>query len=153
MLRLDRPGVPCFCGCLLNNLYFFFRVLFIIWNNVIRAFSTTTGEWIRDLEGQANSQVVSVHCHPQNPKLIYACTEAGQLISWKWKSGVINETINLKFETTTVFVKSFHFINLKYQPTHAFVTWRSSKDAITQLGIFDLSTGTKDDTKQTLNLA
>lgn len=66
-----------------------FRILFVIWDDVVRAYSTQTGEWIRDLEG-ANADIIGVQCVAEYPKLVFACTVTGQVISWKWKSGVVN---------------------------------------------------------------
>lgn len=73
----------------LNRILIFFRILFVIWDDVVRAYSTQTGEWIRDLEG-ANAHIVGIQCVPEYPKLVFACTVSGQVLSWKWKSGVVN---------------------------------------------------------------
>lgn len=71
---------------------FLFRILFIIWNNIVRAYSAQTGEWIRDLEG-ATENIVGIQLDVHNHKIVFACTTTGQIVSWKWKSGVVNENI------------------------------------------------------------
>lgn len=66
------------------------RILFIIWDNIVRAYSAQTGEWIRDLEG-ANGEIINLQVDLHNPKIVIACTERGNIVSWKWKSGVVHE--------------------------------------------------------------
>lgn len=56
----------------------------------MRAYSSQTGEWIRDLEG-ASAEIVNVQPDPANAKILFACTVEGQVISWKVKSGVVDK--------------------------------------------------------------
>lgn len=59
---------------------------------MVRVYSTLTGEWIRDLDGP-NAQIIGTQYDQQNAKILYACTETGEVVSWKWRSGVVHEKI------------------------------------------------------------
>lgn len=126
-------------------LIFFFRsrsILFIIWDTNIRAYSTSTGEWIRELEGLSGKKIVGQQWDPENPKLLYGCTDGGNIISWKWESGVVNEKQTLRFLFgSNARVESFSLIPMKDKRAYGLISWRGSDSPNVQIGIFDLANG------------
>lgn len=128
--------------------------LFVVCDDNIRVYSTTTGEWARELEGISGKPIIGHQCDPNNGKLLYGCTQTGDIISWKWESGVVHEKQSLRFFVNgRVNINSFSLINLK-NTTEVFglVTWRQSVIENFKLGIFNLSTGFQEDIKLSLKL-
>lgn len=111
-------------------------------NSNIRAYSTLTGEWIRDLEGISGRKIIGQQCDLRNPKLLYACTEAGDVVSWKWKSGVLHEKIELRFaHGTKPTVLSFALVPAKGVQLLGLVTWTNNQSKNIKYGLFELSEG------------
>lgn len=67
-----------------------FRTLFIISANTVRAYSTYTSEWIRDLEEISDPTIVNIQNIPDNPTVLYGCTTDGSIVSWKYLLGTID---------------------------------------------------------------
>lgn len=132
--------------------------LFVIADDQILVYSTQTGEYVRDLDGVPGKKIIATQCDPNNPKLLYGCTESGDIISWKWKSGVINEKQWLRFHAnsnnkTTATVNSFSLIAMKNQTqTHGLITWRTAQNINVQIGIFNLLNGQREDVALPLKL-
>lgn len=119
----------------------------------IRAYSSSTGEWIRELEGNGGETIVGQQWDPNNSKLLYGCTNAGHIISWKWLSGVVNEKQTLRFTFgSNARVESFNLIPTKDRRPHGLISWRGDNNPNVQIGIFDLATGFRVDSKFSLNL-
>lgn len=133
--------------------FFLFRILFVIWDNVVRAYSSQTGEWIRDLEG-ASTDIVSLQTDPECTKLVYACTSTGQVLSWKWRSGVIDENIQLRLEGARGggLVHSFHIVDLGDKRPYGLVSWSSRYGTQVQFSLFDLSNGVANEVDFGINL-
>lgn len=131
-----------------------FRSLFVISDDHVLVYSTQTGEYVRELEGILGKKIIAIQCDLTNPKLLYGCTETGDIISWKWKSGVINEKHWLRFYVgTNALVNSFSLIGMKdATQTFGLITWRSSNDINMQIGIFNLVNGLQEDVKLPLKL-
>lgn len=135
-----------------------FRSLFVISDDHILVYSTQTGEYVRELEGISGRKIIAIHCDPNSPKLLFGCTEAGDIISWKWKSGVINEKNFLRFNSfETQKVLTFSLIALKDKSQiYGLVTWRQigngHKRINVQIGIFNLLNGLQENIKLPLHL-
>lgn len=130
----------------------YYRILFIIWDKCIRAYSTLTGEWIRDMEG-STERLIGHQCDPLNPKLLYACTEIGEIIAWKWKSGVIHSRVKLNFVQNNAVVSNFTLIEMKDKRSYGLVAWRDGGGVSKiKIGIYDLSDGTLQEVKIPLRL-
>lgn len=102
-----------------------------------------TGEWIRELEGISGKKIVGQQWDPNNTKLLYGCTDAGDIISWKLESGVVNEKQMLRFMFgSKARVESFALVPMK-DDKHAYglVSWRGDDSPNVQIGIFDLANG------------
>lgn len=120
----------------------------------VLVYSTQTGEYVRELEGIVGRKLVAIQCDLNNPKLLYGCTASGDIISWKWKSGVINEKHWLRFPVNSnAIVTAFSLIQMKdATQTYGLITWRTSKNIIMQIGIFNLLNGLQEDVKLPLKL-
>lgn len=144
---------------LCNPFYSFFcSSLFVIADDQILVYSTKTGEYVRDLDGVPGKKIIATQCDPNNPKLLYGCTESGDIISWKWVSGVINEKQWLRLHANaninrTATVTSFSLICMKDQTqTYGLITWRAANNINMQIGIFNLLNGQREDIRLPLDL-
>lgn len=131
-----------------------FRSLFVISDDHILVYSTQTGEYVRELEGIPGRKIIAIQCDSNNPKLLFGCTESGDIISWKWKSGVINEKQFLRFPTHgATRVLTFALIGMKDESqTYGLVTWRQPNRMNVQFGIFNLLNGLQENIKLQLEL-
>ncbi|XP_017882412.1 WD repeat-containing protein 75 [Ceratina calcarata] len=66
------------------------ETLYIVWKHVIRAYSTQTGDFVKELE-PANHRIAGLIIHPENPNLLIACTENGirtfHIVNYKTHKG------------------------------------------------------------------
>lgn len=118
---------------------------------MVRAYSSQTGEWIRDLEG-ANAEIVHLQTDPTSPLLVYACTVTGQVVSWKWRSGVVHETIALRFSTAGALVRSFHIVDLGDKRPYGLAAWSPRAGCPVQCSVFDFGNGVAQDLAFGMNL-
>lgn len=150
-------------------IFFLASSLFVIADDHILVYSTHTGEYVRDLDGIPGKKIIATHCDPMNPKSLYGCTESGDIILWKWKSGVITEKQWLRFHMNndgnnsgdsdtnktdnTAKVNSFSLIGMKDQSQrYGLITWRSLRTTKMQIGIFNLMNGLREDVALPLKL-
>lgn len=132
----------------------YFRALFVVCDDNIRVYSTVTGKFIRGLEGTAGRKIIGQQCDRNNSKLLYGCTESGDIISWKWKSGVVNEKQALRFYGgTKATVYTFNLIELQdLSQAYGLITWRTKDSVKIQIGIFNLASGLQEDIQLPLKL-
>jgi len=76
----------------LSNVIFFFSTLYILWKNLIRAYSTQTGDFVREFEA-ADYRIAGMIMHPDNSNIIIGCTENGELNYWSCQSGIITKKL------------------------------------------------------------
>lgn len=131
-----------------------FRTLFVVSDDHILVYSTQTGEYVRELEGIPGKKIIAIQVDPNNPKLLYGCTESGDIISWKWKSGVINEKHFLRFRVgSSAAITTFVIISMKdATQTYGLITWRGSNRSKLQIGIFNLLNGLQEEVRIPLKL-
>lgn len=132
-----------------------FSSLFVISDDHILVYSSTTGEYVRELEGISGRKIIAIQCDPNNAKLLYGCTDCGDIISWKWKSGVINEKRSLHISPVhPPKINTFSLIPMKdATQTYGLITWRRTQRDNVQIGIFNLLNGLQEDVKLPLKLA
>lgn len=129
--------------------------MFVISDDHVLVYSTNTGEYVRDLEGIAGKKIIATQCDPINPKVLFGCTESGDIISWKWTSGIINEKQWLRFHANsnnsssndnTVTISSFSLIGMR-DPSQRYglIAWRSVNEMNIQIGVFNLTNGQRED--------
>ncbi|KAJ6648432.1 WD repeat-containing protein 75 [Pseudolycoriella hygida] len=128
------------------------EVLFIIRQpKTVCAYSTNTGEWMCDLDEPTES-LVGIHNMPNDTRRLIGCTESGDIVTWKHKSGVIENKVKINFPAKGAVVKvgSFNIISLDASDELlGLITWTYSHDAQVQICIFDLRTG---NLKKTVNM-
>ncbi|KAK1133746.1 hypothetical protein K0M31_011541 [Melipona bicolor] len=119
------------------------ETLYIVWKHIIRAYSTQTGDFVKELE-PASNRIAGLIVHPENPNLIIACTENGELNFWSCQSGIITKKLKLKFQDEPK-IKTFHIVNYKSHKGNDFrqvlVTYISKCDAKIYVVLFDLDNG------------
>lgn len=122
------------------------RALFVICDENIRVFSTITGECIRSLEGVDGHTIIGQQFDLNNPKLLYTCSETGDVTSWKWKSSVLNQKQRVKLPAQFgPIVTTFALISMKGSAEpYALITWRQKRDSQTHIAVFNLSTGQRE---------
>lgn len=76
--------------CIING--FLFRTLHIVWKNVIRVYSTQTGDFVREFE-PSGYRISGIILHPDNISVIVGCTENGELYFWNCQSGIITRKL------------------------------------------------------------
>jgi len=72
--------------------FFFYRTLHIVWKNVIRVYSTQTGDFVREFE-PLDYRIAGIIAHPDNTSVIIGCTENGELYFWNCQSGIITKKL------------------------------------------------------------
>ena len=119
------------------------ETLYIVWKHVIRAYSTQTGDFVRELE-PANHRIAGLIIHPENSNLIITCTENGELNFWSCQSGIITKKLKLKFQDEPR-IKTFHIVNYKTHKGNelrqVLVTYLSNNKTEIYIVLFDLETG------------
>ncbi|XP_059616910.1 WD repeat-containing protein 75 [Phlebotomus argentipes] len=114
--------------------------ILLVWNNTVRVFNVTTGEWVRDLE-KTDADLVGIEFDPTNPKLLIGCTRSGEVVTWKWKSGIKHERINLMISSVNFCVKSFNVFEGQEGSLEAVVVYFYDKDSKIKLDVFRLTNG------------
>ncbi|KAG9433300.1 WD repeat-containing protein 75 [Apis mellifera carnica] len=119
------------------------ELLYIVWKHVIRAYSTQTGDFVKELE-PASFRIAGLIVHPENPNLIIACTENGELNFWSCQSGIITKKLKLKFQEEPK-IKTFHIVNYKTHKGNelkqVLVTYISKCNTKIYIVLFDLDNG------------
>lgn len=70
------------------------RSLFITRASTVSVYSVSTGEWNHDLANSTDATIVNIQNIPDEPTMLFGCTEKGDIIKWKYKSsGTIDTTV------------------------------------------------------------
>ncbi|XP_076285922.1 WD repeat-containing protein l(2)05287 [Lasioglossum baleicum] len=119
------------------------ETLYIIWKHYIRAYSTQTGDFVKELE-PASHRISGLIVHPENFNTIIACTENGELNFWSCQSGIITKKLKLNFQEEPK-VKTFHIVNYKTHKgdelSQVLITYISKCNKLIYVLLFDLDTG------------
>ncbi|XP_076654715.1 WD repeat-containing protein l(2)05287 [Halictus rubicundus] len=119
------------------------ETLYIIWKHYIRAYSTQTGDFVKELE-PASHRISALIVHPENFNTIIACTENGELNFWSCQSGIITKKLKLNFQEEPK-VKTFHIVNYKTHKgnelSQVLITYISKCNKLIYVVLFDLDTG------------
>lgn len=89
---------------------------------------------------------MAVQFQTDNPKLLYGCPEDGNVIVWKWRSGVKERRIQLQFRNPST-VSTFNLIPIDVAEGQqlALATYWDNVTQNMQIDTFDLETGTRID--------
>ncbi|XP_076755512.1 WD repeat-containing protein l(2)05287 [Xylocopa sonorina] len=119
------------------------ETLYIVWKHIIRAYSTQTGDFVRELE-PADYRIAGLIVHPENPNVIIACTENGELNFWNCQSGITTKKLKLKFQEEPK-IKTFHIVTYKTHVGHelsqVLVTYVSKCNTEIYIVLFDIDNG------------
>lgn len=64
------------------------RTVYVVWKQVIRAYSAQTGDFVKELE-PAEHKIISITLSPENSDTILGCTDNGELLYWNCQNGLI----------------------------------------------------------------
>ncbi|KAG8222238.1 hypothetical protein J437_LFUL001436 [Ladona fulva] len=103
------------------------EVIYIVWGNSVRSYSTQTGEFLQEYEGlterSAGVQLI------RGTETLATCSRKGEIIFWSRKSAVVQErkvTIRLfmpcSYSTSGLFLISYEFLQDIILPPGAIVT-------------------------------
>ncbi|KAL6434766.1 hypothetical protein ACFW04_005163 [Cataglyphis niger] len=122
------------------------ETLYIVWKNVIRVYSTQTGDFVREFE-PSNYRIAGIIVHPDNANVIIGCTENGELDFWNCQSGIITKKLQLRSITDNkAKIKTFHITKYKTfqgnEICQALITYLSNCGNKIYILLFDIENGT-----------
>ncbi|KAG5319933.1 WDR75 protein, partial [Pseudoatta argentina] len=122
------------------------ETLYIMWKNVIRVYSTQTGDFVREFE-PLDYRIAGVIPHPDNASVIIGCTENGELYFWNCQSGIITKKLQLKFlANDKAKIKTFHIVKHRTaqgnEICQTLITHLSDCGNKIYVLLFDIETGT-----------
>lgn len=112
--------------------------ILVIFKNLVQVYSTTTGEWLRDLEG-VKDEIIGIQYDLNNPKIVFALSKTGEMFRWKWETGENLGTRLLPFDNYTVL--SFHLVDVLPESTSGFMTYTSSVTGRVDWAVVDMPVG------------
>ncbi|XP_053961195.1 WD repeat-containing protein 75 [Anastrepha ludens] len=126
--------------------------LFIRSKDVIRVYSTATGEVVRKLSG-ANANLVSMELELLDNETLVACTTNGEVLRWYWRTGRLQKTLRLKMYNNPTFL-TFNLINFygNSKTACAFVTFRNENEDLVKWFVVDTTSGERLNVPCTLKL-
>ncbi|KAJ1527769.1 hypothetical protein ONE63_007724 [Megalurothrips usitatus] len=101
------------------------KLLYVVYGHVIRAFSTQSGEQVRDFRGLSHP-AVGVQVHPTRPELVVAVSESGEMMAWRWESGIHMMTVRLRvagLANEDVRLTGFKLLPSEDGDCDVYVTW------------------------------
>ncbi|XP_043271275.1 WD repeat-containing protein 75 [Venturia canescens] len=130
------------------------EILYVVWKQVIRTYSTNTGDFVREFE-PADNRITGIVHHSEDFNTIVGCTETGDLVNWNSQNGLVFKKLKLNIEKD-VKISTFHIVNYTNpwgKPiTQALVSYVTKNRNLINLVLLDLETGisTKYVTKELL---
>ncbi|XP_046621539.1 WD repeat-containing protein 75 [Neodiprion virginianus] len=102
------------------------ELLFVVWKHSIRAYSTRTGDLVREFEG-IEHKIAGISSHPDNRDVVLACSDVGELIYWNCYKGLIIKKTNLQVDDRDAKIRTFHIVRYRTSDgsnvTQALVTY------------------------------
>ncbi|XP_063972542.1 WD repeat-containing protein 75 [Diachasmimorpha longicaudata] len=119
------------------------EILYVIWKQVIRKYSTQTGDFVGEFES-ADVKLAGISFYSDNFNTIVGCTESGDLINWNSQNGVITRKLKLKTQEDAK-ISTFHIVNYKSKNgrniCQVLLTYLSKSSNCIELVLFDVETG------------
>ncbi|XP_058803297.1 WD repeat-containing protein 75 [Phymastichus coffea] len=89
------------------------ETLYVVWKQVIKAYSATTGDFVKELE-PAHHKIVNIVISPENPDTLIGCTDNAELVHWNCHNGLITSKTKLGFpKSSKIKLRSFHIMYYK----------------------------------------
>ncbi|KAK0178506.1 hypothetical protein PV327_007392 [Microctonus hyperodae] len=119
------------------------EALYVLWGQLIRVYSSQTGDFVQEFE-PAENKLVDIVIYEGNTSVIVGCTENGDLVQWNIQNGLITKKSKLKIHENAK-IKTFHivkYINAKEDHVcQILVTYNIKIHNAIQLILFDMETG------------
>ncbi|KAJ8680540.1 hypothetical protein QAD02_016327 [Eretmocerus hayati] len=123
------------------------ETLFVVWKQVIRAYSVQTGDFVKELE-PAEHKIINIVLSHEAPDTIIGCTDSAELIFWNCQNGLItnqkkfsipkNDSVKIR-TFQLIFYKTFKGKDICNGVTSSILTRGEEKTLRIQL--FNLKTG------------
>lgn len=84
--------------------------LLVVKEKTVEVYSVATGECTLILEG-ANDPIISLEFDLNDNDIIVACTEKGEVIRWKWSTGVLRRRIQIALKNVVIY-HTFNLLNM-----------------------------------------
>ncbi|XP_034249175.1 WD repeat-containing protein 75 [Thrips palmi] len=110
-------------------------ILFVVYGQIIRAYSTRTGQLVRDYKG-LSQPAVGVQLHPTRPELVVAVSESGEMMAWREDSGIHMLTVKLSVAAQCDHLFSFNLLPSEDGDCDIFVTWQKKNSRQANLSVF-----------------
>ncbi|KAK3912020.1 WD repeat-containing protein 75 [Frankliniella fusca] len=111
------------------------KLLYVVYGHVIRAYSTQTGVLVRDYKGLSHP-AVGVQLHATRPELVVAVSEVGELMAWRWESGIHMMTVKLRVAPECLKVTSFDLLPSDDGDCDVFATWQKKDTNRAEMSVF-----------------
>lgn len=133
---------------------FSYSYLLFLAHTKIKVFSPFTGQCVRQLEGNGNP-LIDMALELGNEELVSACTEAGELFIWSWKTGLLQSKIKIAVMTGERFgiLTNYHLLNWfgKSQLCYGFICQKITNKEI-KWHVIERSTGKRINIRSPLKL-
>ncbi|XP_017479964.1 PREDICTED: WD repeat-containing protein 75 [Rhagoletis zephyria] len=126
--------------------------LFIRYKDVVRVYSTATGQLARQLTG-AGAILISMELELQDNETLVACTNNGKVCRWHWQTGRLQQTHDLKMDPNQK-VLTFNLLNFyaNSKTACALVTFRDDNEEEVKWFVADTSSAERLNVPCQLNL-
>ncbi|XP_011502837.1 PREDICTED: WD repeat-containing protein 75 [Ceratosolen solmsi marchali] len=133
------------------------ETLYVVWKQFIRAYSTQTGDFVKELE-PASNKIIGIVLSPDSFDTIIGCTDNAELVYWNCHNSLI--TIKTKLlipDNTNIKIKTFHLIHYTTFKgkilCNAVVSSliKKNEEMILRVELFDLKLGNKNLSKDIEN--
>lgn len=111
------------------------KLLYVVYGHVIRAYNTETGVLVRDYKGLSHP-AVGVQLHATRPELVVAVSEEGELMAWRWESGIHMMTVKLRLAPECMKVTSFDLLPSEDGDCDVFATWQKRDTKRAEMSVF-----------------
>ncbi|XP_015598224.1 WD repeat-containing protein 75 [Cephus cinctus] len=120
------------------------EILYVVWKQVIRAFSTQTGDFVREFES-IEGKIAGIASCSHSLSTIIGCSDIGELIFWNCYNGLIIKRYALNITDADITVRTFHILNYKTEKDldvkKVLVTYVVKAFNRIRIVLFDLETG------------
>lgn len=111
------------------------KLLYVVYDHVIRAYSTKTGELVRDYKGLSHP-AVGVQLHATRPELVVAVSENGEMMAWRWESGIHMMTVKLRVAPECTKLLGFNLVPSEDGDCDVFATWQKNNVKRAEMSVF-----------------
>lgn len=122
------------------------KILYVVYGQIIRAYSTDTGELVRDYKGLSRP-AAGVQLHPTRPELVVSVSDSGEMMAWRWESGIHMLTVKLMVAPNFERLLDFNLLPSEGGDCDVFVRWKKQGFEGAALSVFSSKGELKTDLK------